>query len=137
MNSQPLNILILDDDPTRHAAFIRNNPNCRIDSVYTCKEAFAKVMDTNYDIICFDNDLGLEDGTTGQYETSLPFARAVRELIDAQAILDDTMMVVHTANPVGAQDILSLFARTMNHTFKVPWAWTMPGLFNIITERVA
>jgi hypothetical protein len=135
MATHPLSVLVLDDDPTRHAAFIRNNPNCRIDSVYTCKQAFAKVMDTSYDIICFDHDLGLADGTTAQYETSLPFARAVRGLIDDKAILDDTMMVVHTANPVGAQDILSLFSRTMNPAFKVPWAWTMPNLFHTITDR--
>lgn len=135
MNTTKLTVLILDDDADRHDAFVRNNPDCQIDSAYTCKEAFAKVMNNHYDIICFDHDLG--EGEDGAYETSLPFARQVRRLVDDEAILDDTMFVVHSSNPVGAQDILSLFARTMNHTFKVPWAWTMPKLFNTLTERVA
>jgi hypothetical protein len=76
----------------------------------------------------------LGEGPGGEYATSLPFARAVRQQIDDGGVLDSTLLVVHSANPVGAQDILSLFARTQNHTFKVPWAWTMKNLFKLISN---
>ena len=131
MSKHPLSVLVLDDDPDRHAQFTRNNPGCQIDCVYTCQDAVAKVYDQHYDIICFDHDLGEDE--TGQYATSVPFAKVVRQLIDEGGILDTTLMVVHSANPVGAQDILSHFARTMNSSFKIPWAWTMRTLFNLIS----
>lgn len=133
MSSHPISVLVLDDDPQRHAAFVQNNPDCVITSVYTCKDAVAAVYDNYYDVICFDHDLGWnsEDHT---YETSVPFARVVRGLIDDGGILDSVIMLVHSSNPVGAQDILSYFARTMNHSFKVPWAWTMPNLFRMINS---
>jgi hypothetical protein len=132
MNTHPIIVLVLDDDVGRHAAFIQNNPNCRVDSAYTCAEAFDLLMNNHYDVICFDHDLG--EGSGGEYITSLPFARAVRQQIDDGGVLDSTLLVVHSANPVGAQDILSLFARTQNHTFKVPWAWTMKNLFKLISN---
>lgn len=130
MNTHPIIVLVLDDDKHRHAAFIQNNPNCRVDSAYTCVEAFDLLMTNNYDVICFDHDLG--EGSAGEYVTSLPFARAVRQKIDDGDISDSTLLVVHSANSVGAQDILSLFARTQNYTFKIPWAWTMKNLFKLI-----
>lgn len=130
MNPHPISVLVLDDDPMRHAAFVKNNPDCHIDSVYNCKDAVAKVYDNHYDVICFDHDLGM--GADGDYETSVPFAGVVRQLIDNEAILDDVQMLVHSANPVGAQDIMSYFTRTLNHTFKIPWAWTKPGLFRMM-----
>jgi len=43
-------------------------------------------------------------------------------------------MLVHTSNPVGAQNIMSYFARTLVHTFKVPWAWTRKSLFRMMME---
>lgn len=135
MSTHPPIVLILDDDSERHAQFIENNPGCQIDCVYTCQDAIAKVYDNHYDIICFDHDLG--EDATGQYITSLPFAKVVRELIAEGGILDTTLMVVHSANPVGAQDILSYFARTQNHSFKIPWAWTMRNLFHLISQSDA
>jgi len=125
-------VLILDDDPTRHAQFIQNNPGCDIRSAYTVNEATALVYDQYFDIICFDHDLGMS--STGEYETSIPFAKTVRELIDSGALLDSTLMLVHTSNPVGAQNIMSYFARTLVHTFKVPWAWTRKSLFRMMME---
>lgn len=133
MSQHPISVLILDDDPQRHAAFVQNNPDCRIHSVYTGQDAVAAVYDTHFDIICFDHDLGETPG--GEYETSIPFARVVRQLIDDEAILDTTIMLVHTSNPVGAQDIMSYFARTMNPTFKIPWAWSMRNLFKMIINN--
>jgi len=131
MATHPLSVLVLDDDSQRHAAFVANNPNCQVHSVYTCKEAVAAIYDQHFDVICFDHDLGwnTEQNT---YETSIPFAQTVRRLIDEGGILDSVIMLVHSANPVGAQDILSYFARTENHSFKVPWAWRMPNLFKTI-----
>lgn len=131
MATHPLSVLVLDDDPTRHAAFVANNPNCRVHSVYTCKDAVAAIYDHPFDVICFDHDLGWNtDQNT--YETSIPFAKLVRQLIDEGGILDSVIMLVHSSNPVGAQDILSYFSRTVNHSFKVPWAWRMPNLFHTI-----
>lgn len=129
----PIRVLILDDDPDRHAAFARNNPDCQIDAAYNCHDAITMLYDNWYDIICFDHDLGETPG--GQYETSIPFAKFVRQQIDDQGVLDTTLFVVHTSNPVGAQDILSYFARTQNLSFKIPWAWTMPNLFKLISEK--
>lgn len=131
MTTHPISVLVLDDDSQRHAAFVQNNPDCVITSVYTCQDAVAAVYDNHYDVICFDHDLGW-NANDNTYETSVPFARVVRGLIDDGGILDTTIMLVHSSNPVGAQDILSYFARTMNHSFKVPWAWTMPNLFKMI-----
>lgn len=131
MTTHPISVLVLDDDPQRHAAFVQNNPDCVVTSVYTCKDAVAAVYDQHFDVICFDHDLGW-NAADNNYETSVPFAQVVRRLIDDGGILDSVIMLVHSSNPVGAQDILSYFARTMNHSFKVPWAWTMPNLFKMI-----
>lgn len=102
-----ISVLVLDDDPYRHAEFVKNNPNCQVDSVYTCRDAVAKVYDNYYDVICFDHDLGI--AANGDYETSIPFAQFVRQMIDEKAILSDVQILVHSANPVGAQNILSYF----------------------------
>lgn len=132
MSTHPPIVLILDDDPGRHAQFVRNNPGCDIRSAYTVQEATAMVYDQYFDIICFDHDLGMT--RDGDYETSIPFAQTVRQLLDDGAVLDTTLMLVHTSNPVGAQNILSYFARTLVHTFKVPWAWTRAGLFQMMMQ---
>ncbi|NBO36172.1 hypothetical protein EBU91_01320 [bacterium] len=129
LKHQPV-ILIIDDDSIRHAQFVKNNPDCVIHSVYTCDEATAAIYDQHYDMICFDHDLGYSE--KNGYETSIPFAKTVRGLIDTGGILESTIMLVHSSNPVGAQDILSYFARTPNESFKVPWAWSIPKLFNTV-----
>ena len=128
MISHPVRVLVLDDDSGRHTAFVANNPDCVVDSVYTCQDAVAAVYDNHYDVICFDHDLGW-NSKLNDYETSVPFAKTVCELINNNGILDTTVMLVHSSNPVGAQNILSYFTRTANHTYKVPWAWSIKNLF--------
>lgn len=131
MSTHPLTVLILDDDPIRHAEFQRNNPDCQIHSAYTCQDATAAVYDTHYDVICFDHDLGW-NRTSNTHETSVPFAQTVHRLIAEGGVLESTIMLVHSSNPVGAQNILSYFVKTQNPSFKIPWAWSMRNLFKMI-----
>jgi hypothetical protein len=123
-----MRILVLDDDAYRHKAFVENNPADTIDSVYTWQDAVTKASENKYDFICIDHDLGF-DRNNG-YLTSLPFVRVLRQMIEEGKINYDTKMIVHSSNPVGAQDILSYFSRAPVHAYKIPLAWAVDFLFD-------
>lgn len=130
-----MRILVLDDDAYRHHAFKANNPEDTIDSVYTWQDAVTKASENEYDFICIDHDLGF-DRDMG-YLTSLPFVRVLRQMIEEGKIGFDTKMVVHSSNPVGAQDILSYFSRAPVHAYKIPLAWAVDRLFSALAVEHA
>jgi len=130
-----MKILVLDDDAYRHEAFKVNNASHTIDSVYTWQDAVEMASNNTYDFICIDHDLGW-DRATGSL-TSIPFVRVLRQMIEDGKIGWDTKMVVHSSNPVGAQDILSYFARAEVHAYKVPFAWAVDNLFSAIATEQA
>lgn len=129
-----MRILVLDDDAYRHREFVTNNPTCQIDSVYTWQDAVDKAKQNKYDYICIDHDLGWSRSSGNL--TSIPFVRVLRQMLeDGEIESYTTRMVVHSSNPVGAQDILSYFSRAQVHAYKVPFAWAVDNLFTALDSE--
>ena len=59
-----MNILFLDDDPTRAQVFIRENPN--VTWVQTAEECISKLSES-WDLVCLDHDLGDDGLGTAEY----------------------------------------------------------------------
>ncbi len=55
-----LAILVLDDDPRRHAEFARQGRGHRIDHVWFVDDAISRLRRRRYDLVCLDNDLETE-----------------------------------------------------------------------------
>ena len=55
-----LAILVLDDDPRRHAEFARQGRGHRIDHVWFVDDAIRRLSRRVYDLVCLDNDLETE-----------------------------------------------------------------------------
>lgn len=55
-----LSILVLDDDPGRHAEFARQGRGHRIDHVWFVDDATSRLLGRRYDLVCLDNDLETE-----------------------------------------------------------------------------
>jgi CheY-like chemotaxis protein len=55
-----LAILVLDDDPARHAVFAEEGCGHRIDHAWFVDDAIARLRRQRYDLVCLDNDLYTE-----------------------------------------------------------------------------
>lgn len=55
-----LSVLVLDDDPSRHADFARQGRGHKIDHVWFVDDAISRLQQRRYDLVCLDNDLETE-----------------------------------------------------------------------------
>ena len=122
--STSLRILIVDDDSIRHDQFIKNNPDCQIDSAYTVSDAMALFDQGNYDMVSLDHDLGPDSDI-------MPFVKHMRDNLKSS---DNYMLMVHSANPVGAANILSYFSRTGVICNKIHYGWRVGNLFKVLLQ---
>lgn len=58
-----------------------------------------------FDQVWFDHDLGMTDG---QDDTTIDFARSLSILV-SQGRIGVGMVLIHSANPVGAENLFSIF----------------------------
>ena len=95
-----MKILVLDDDPQRHAAFATQAKGHDIDHVWLVDDAIEKVNRTRYDLVCLDNDLDTESYVREGYEVADHIA------LMAQAKRPASVLV-HSWNSVRARQMMS------------------------------
>lgn len=101
--SEKINVLVVDDDAIRHEQFVANNPKCNIVSAYTVDEAVLHFDSGHFSYISLDHDLG-EDSDV------IPFVKHMAQaFIGGKTI--PRMVVVHSMNPVGAENAVSHIRR--------------------------
>jgi hypothetical protein len=101
-----VNVLFLDDDGNRHEMFRKENAhNHVIDFVWTAQDAIAKLQVNAYDLACLDHDLGGKTfvPSDGPEETGYTVAKAITGMHRKPK-----RVVVHSFNPVGVQNMLSV-----------------------------
>jgi CheY-like chemotaxis protein len=81
-----LSILVLDDDPARHAEFARQGRGHRIDHVWFVDDAASRLLRHRYDLVCLDNDLETEGPLREGWEVaafiaSMPAERRPRAVL--------------------------------------------------------
>ena len=119
-----MKVLVIDDDQDRISQFIDNNPDCEIHYATDLKGAFSFFDNLDrYDVICLDHDLGVD-------ETTIPFVWKIVETYNGNDVC--FQILVHSANPVGAANILSYFSRTDIVCSKMHFPWKIKNLFKVV-----
>jgi len=98
-----LAILVLDDDPARHAVFAVEGRGHRIDHAWFVDDAVARLRRTRYDLVCLDNDLQTEAGRREGHEVA-EFIAGMPEESRPRAVL------VHSWNGPRALDMERLLS---------------------------
>lgn len=105
-------VLFLDDDPGRHKAvkhiFLH-------DEAYTAQDAIQKLQDALYDVVFLDHDLGGMEmvESNGSEETGYTVAKWI-----AANKPTIPLIVVHSLNPVGSENIASLLRQSGYNVYK-------------------
>ena len=99
-----LEILVIDDESPRHSWF-RNSFDCHlgwtVDSALSSAKALELLRTRRYHLAFFDHDLAEHDFTGSDIAT--------RILMDPDTYHCPQAVWVHSANPVGAENIASKF----------------------------
>jgi len=100
-----LKILVLDDDPQRHAAFATQAEGHDIDHVWFVDDAMKALRGDRYDLVCLDNDLetegfrGREGFEVADFISLMPAAKR------------PVSVLVHSWNTLRSRQMVSTLAR--------------------------
>lgn len=101
-------ILFLDDNKQRHKAV---KPHFLHDEAYTAQEAIVLLQKHKYEIVFLDHDLGGKEmvASEGTEETGYT---VVKWIAENKPVIP--LIVVHSLNPVGAENMVTLL-RNLNY----------------------
>ena len=114
-----MNILFLDDDPTRVADFTRNTNKdvviVHVKSIHEFNLCLGSVI--RWDWIFLDHDLGVEESPNGQ--------DAARIIADNPWLVDDDQrIVIHSGNSYGVAKMMDILKHRDSCRVDVIWnAW--------------
>jgi len=112
-----MNILILEDDPARHKIFKSNLIGTNTVIVTTVDEALQQLTKESWDYLFLDHDLGgtqmTESGPGTGYE--------VAQWLSVNHENMPKNVVVHSFNPVGAQNIKNILPKSI----LAPGCWSL------------
>jgi hypothetical protein len=113
-----MNILFLDDSPIRTKEFKSNNPSAIC--VETAKDAI-KELDSNieWSYVYLDHDLGGEKFVDSQNTNT--GMEVVRWIVANKPNID--LIIIHSLNPVAANNMLTDLKRAAYPTMVRPFAW--------------
>ena len=111
-----MNILILEDDPNRHKAFRNRLIGTNLKIVETAAEAIAALNNQTWDYLFLDHDLGGMTYVTSGKGTGYEVA----EWLAKNESKQPSHIILHTLNPVGAQNMQALLPNAL----RGPFAWT-------------
>ena len=110
-----MKILILEDNLERQKQFIMNLVDHNICITDSSKTAIGKLTNEKWDILMLDHDLGgqvyVESGENTGFE--------VAKFLENNKQYMPTNVIVHTLNPVGAQNIMSC----LPFALRIPFVW--------------
>jgi len=112
-----MRILILEDSTDRVEQFKRNIGQRHMLSITSSsRQAIDLLKNNKWDLLCLDHDLGgrvfVPSGEDTGYE--------VATFLEINPEFMPTNIIVHSLNPVGAKNILSV----LKGARQVPFAWT-------------
>jgi len=110
-------ILVLDDDKGRHRAFQHALIGTIMEHVYTAEEAIRMLESHPWDIFFCDHDLGDKVMVASGKGTGYEVAEWLRDNPHRMP----KQIIVHSFNPVGAQNIKNVLPSAE----LVPGAWTL------------
>lgn len=101
-----MRVLILDDEPARHALLGMKWAAHTVVQAWTASEAIRALNGEVFDVVSLDHDLGPASRGDGdrvaRYITTMPPARR------------PAIALVHSSNPVGAKAMAQTLARVMD-----------------------
>ena len=100
-------ILVLDDDHTRHKAFQQALIGKIVEHVTTAQEAIASLLNHPVEILFLDHDLGGKTMVASGKGTGYEVAKWLAEHSERMP----KRVIVHSFNPVGAQNIKTILPR--------------------------
>jgi CheY-like chemotaxis protein len=100
VNKDYLKILVLDDDPARHAAFAVQGAGHEMTHTWTVDEAIKALKRRRYDLVLLDNDLETEEWQREGYMVADFIALSLPESKRPRAV------VIHSWNPPRAMRML-------------------------------
>ncbi len=109
-----MKIFILEDNEHRMAKFRRELIGCQIDHAATTEEGTSLVVANKYDLLFLDHDLGGKE-MVDSFQGNTGYKLA--EFIASFTPNKETPCVVHSCNPVGADNIVSV----LRHAVKLPF----------------
>jgi|SRR5579885_337570 len=118
-----MRILILDDMQIRHDTFKRIYQDHEVVCVFRFREFLSK-LDTKFDLIHLDHDLGDEIADADTFVDGWGKTRwfdgqnAAQVLCELSDKLKPTKVIVHSVNSVGAKAMVSMLARA-----DIPVVW--------------
>ena len=99
-----MNILILEDDPTRVVSFEKWFKKDELTITDSSDKAISLLEKIKYDIIMLDHDLGGRHYVDSkEYDTGFRVAAAIPASINKE-----TRVIIHSHNPVGAQNMKNI-----------------------------
>jgi len=121
-----MNIFFLDDDKTRIEVFSALCSDAVI--VETSLEAISAIGSKSWDIVFLDHDLGGEQFIdSGRKDTG---AEVARWIVKNKPKID--LIVVHSYNPDGAENMRSLLSQAGYNVKKIPFSNLMKHISTII-----
>jgi CheY-like chemotaxis protein len=98
-----MRILVLDDEPARHSLFATAWKGHDITQAWTANEAIRALRAGPFDLVTLDHDLGPASDGDG--------LRVARKIASMPADTRPPHVLVHSANPVGAQAMVDTLQR--------------------------
>lgn len=114
---QRMDILVLEDDPQRHAIFRRNLIGTNVVIVTTVQGAIAELPTRAWDYVFLDHDLNGEQMVKSGEGTGY----AVAEWLAANPLHIPPHIVVHSFNPLGAENI----QKALPSAILAPGCWAL------------
>jgi len=123
-----MNIFFLDDDKTRIEVFSALCPDAVI--AETAPDAISTIEGKDWDIVFLDHDLGGEQFVdTAREDTG---AEVTRWIVKNKPKID--LIIVHSYNPDGAENMRSLLSQADYNVKKVPFSQLIKRISTIINS---
>lgn len=109
-----ISILLMDDQVVRKEFLSRilDKNNTSITHCLSVKDGIEKIKNEHFDLIMIDHDLGGKS-------TTLPFVDFLDENSDENLL--NSVFIIHSLNPVGAENIEKLLRKKFRNVFRLPF----------------
>jgi len=110
-----MNVLILEDDVSRHKVFLQNLIGTHTVIVTTASAAIQKLVEARWDYLFLDHDLGGTQMVASGPGTGYEVAKWLAE----NPIRQPANIIIHSFNPVGAANM----AQVLSKAVVAPGCW--------------
>lgn len=118
-----MRMLFLDDQEYRHQVIRQNTTGYEIDHAYDAEQALRLMRSNEYDVVLLDHDLDGGNYTLvqDQEKNGTYVARKMME----ESLCDGSVIYVHSLNPAGRANMVSILHGSGYEVYDQPFAWEM------------